>query len=245
MRKRLRSAARRPVQEAVAGSIGADVPPTAVGLEAELAELERLSLDELRLRWRNHWGRLAPAHLSRGLLHRVMAYRLQAEAFGDLDRKIIRMLDRLADDAADRLASDGSSKHDSHDRMKSKVPSARAASDRLILKPGALLIREWQGRIERVTVVNDGFSWNGATYTSLSAVAFAITSTKWNGHRFFGVRHRDRMRASEREGDAKRSNRGERSSALVHAKANIRPFAAHNSSSPSASPTTDAGERAQ
>ena len=93
-------AARRPIQDAAAGSIPAEVPLTAVGLQAELAELERLSLDELRLRWRNHWGRLAPAHISRGLLHRVMAYRLQAEAFGDLDRKTIRMLDRLADDAA-------------------------------------------------------------------------------------------------------------------------------------------------
>jgi hypothetical protein len=245
MLKTLRSDARRPFQEAAAGSIRAEVPPTAVGLEAQLAELERLSLDDLRLGWRNHWGRLAPAHLSRGLLLRVMAYRLQAEAFGDLDRKTIRMLDRLADDAADRLASNGSSKHDSHDRMKSAVSSARAANEPLILKPGALLIREWQGRSERVTVVNDGFSWNGATYASLSAVAFAITGTKWNGHRFFGVRHRDRIRASEREGDAKRSNRDERSSALVHAKANIRPFAAQNSSSPSASATTDAGERVQ
>ena len=174
-----------------------------------------------------------------------MTYRLQAEAFGDLDRKTIWMLDRLADDAAERLASNGSTKHDSHDRMKSEASSARWASDPLILKAGALLIREWQGRIERVTVVNDGFSWNGATYMSLSAVAFAITGTKWNGHRFFGVRHRDRIRPNEREGDAKWSNRGERSSALVHAKANIRTFAAHNSSSPSASPTTDAGERAQ
>ena len=95
-----------------------------------------------------------------------------------------------------------------------------------------------------MTVVNDGFSWNGATYTSLSAVAFAITGTKWNGHRFFGVRHRDRIRGSEREGDAKRSNRGERSSALVHAKADIRPLAAKNSS-PSARATTNAGESAQ
>ena len=139
MRKTMRSAARRPVQEAAARSILAEAPPNAVGLEVELTELERLSLGELRLRWRNHWGRLAPAHLSRGLLLRVMAYRLQAEAFGDLDRKTIRMLDRLADGAADK-------KHVSDDRTKSEVSSARAANDRLILKPGALLIREWQGR---------------------------------------------------------------------------------------------------
>jgi hypothetical protein len=54
-----------------------------------------------------------------------------------------------------------------------------------VLKPGALLTREWQGRIERVMTLGDGFAWNGKTYASLSAVAFAITGVKWNGHRFF------------------------------------------------------------
>jgi hypothetical protein len=78
-----------------------------------------------------------------------------------------------------------------------------------------LLIREWQGRLERVTVVDDGFAWNGATYASLSAVAFAITGTKWNGHRFFGVRRRDGVRASKRDGDLNRIDRNERSSVLA------------------------------
>ena len=89
----------------------------------------------------------------------------------------------------------------------------RKTSEPLILKPGALLIREWRGGLERVTVVKDGFEWSGATYTSLSAAAFAITGTKWNGHRFFGVRRRDRIRASERDGDPNRNNRSESSSA--------------------------------
>ena len=108
MRKTLRSGpsetARRPPLECAAEPITAEVPSTARSLEAELAELERLSVDDLRLRWRNHWGRLAPAHLSRALLFRVMAYRLQAEAFGDLDRKIIRLLKRLGDDVAHNSA---------------------------------------------------------------------------------------------------------------------------------------------
>ena len=87
-------AARRPLPETAAGSVRTETPPTDTGLDAELAKLERLSLDDLRLRWRNNWGRLAPAHLSRGLLFRVMAYRLQGEAFGDLDRKTVRVDDR-------------------------------------------------------------------------------------------------------------------------------------------------------
>ena len=53
-------------------------------------------------------------------------------------------------------------------------------------------------------IVDDGLAWNGATYASASAVAFAITGTKWSGHRFFGVRHRDGVRASECQDDAKR-----------------------------------------
>jgi hypothetical protein len=149
--------------------------PIGADLEGELMNLERLSVDDLRLHWRNHWGPLAPAHLSRGLLLRVMAYRLQAEAFGDLDRKTARMLERLADGAADESASNRSSTPNSDERLKPGASSARAARDPLILKPGALLVREWQGRLERVTVVTDGFEWNGASYTSLSAAAFAIT----------------------------------------------------------------------
>ena len=74
-------------------------------IDAELQALERLGVDELRLQWRNRWGRLAPAHLSRPLLFRAMAYRIQAEAFGDLDRQIARRLDRLAQEAEARMTA--------------------------------------------------------------------------------------------------------------------------------------------
>jgi hypothetical protein len=52
------------------------------------------------------------------------------------------------------------------------------------LKPGALLAREWNGRLERVMILDEGFVWNGETYGSLSQVAKAMTGTSWNGHRF-------------------------------------------------------------
>ena len=54
--------------------------------------------------------------------------------------------------------------------------------------PGTVLIREWNQHHERVMVLNQGFAWNGQTFYSLSAVAFAITGTRWNGPRFFGLR---------------------------------------------------------
>ena len=56
------------------------------------------------------------------------------------------------------------------------------------LKSGALLVREWNSRLERVMVLDDGYAWNGGVYRSLSQVAKAITGTSWNGHRFFGLK---------------------------------------------------------
>ena len=56
------------------------------------------------------------------------------------------------------------------------------------MKAGALLVREWNGQLERVMILEEGFAWNGRTFGSLSQIAKAITGTTWNGHRFFGLR---------------------------------------------------------
>jgi len=69
--------------------------------------------------------------------------------------------------------------------------STRLASfdqKRTELSPGTVLVREWDRQSHRVRVMADGFAWNGQTYDSLSKVAFAITGTRWNGPRFFGLR---------------------------------------------------------
>src|SRR5258706_15161725 len=80
--------------------------------------------------------------------------------------------------------------------------SARLVSfdqKRTELTPGTVLVREWDRRSQRVMVMPDGFVWNGRTYDSLSKVAFAITGTKWNGPRFFGLRDKeDRLEAGAR-----------------------------------------------
>ena len=69
---------------------------------------------------------------------------------------------------------------------------SRLTSD---LRPGTILAREWNGRMHRVTVLADGFAWNGKTYHSLSKIAFAITGTRWNGPKFFGMRDKSSRRA--------------------------------------------------
>src|SRR5271165_2016146 len=137
-----------------------------------VAGLDGCDLDGLRRQWRAHLGGEPPAHLPRGLLMRMLAYRLQADALGGLDKSVLRMLCREKDGKA--LAA--------FDR---RAPQTR---DGVGLSAGALLVREWNGKHERVMILEEGFAWNGQTFRSLSQLAKAITGTNWNGHRFFGLR---------------------------------------------------------
>jgi hypothetical protein len=143
-------------------------------LEDEIARLRDLDLSTLRARWRTVFRRKAPEPLPRHLLFRVLAYRLQAECLGDLDQETVRLLDRIA-------SGNGGN-------GRSSVLGNQSRFDRL--QPGSMLVREWDGARQRVVVLDSGFAWNGKTYRSLSAVAFAMTGTRWSGPRFFGLRGR-------------------------------------------------------
>jgi hypothetical protein len=148
----------------------------------EIAHLQGLDMKGLRARWQSVFGRESPSHLTRHLLFAVIAYRLQADRFGDLDHATKQVLDRSATNEA------------------GPAISARLASfdhKRAELTPGTVLVREWDRRSQRVMVMADGFAWNGTTYDSLSKVAFAITGTKWNGPRFFGLRDKDNRLGTE------------------------------------------------
>ena len=164
-------------------------------LEKEIAEIEGLSLDDLRTRWRNLTGRLAPKYLSRSLLMRILGYRLQAQSFGDLDRNTARALARWGDPGKGQRPIASPAPNEVGEPPTVSVAPERRPSEPLILKPGTLLTRDWQGRMQTVMVVADGFAWNGEIFASLSAVAQAMTGTKWNGQRFFGVRPQDRAPA--------------------------------------------------
>src|SRR5437870_4059993 len=129
-------------------------------IEAEIAHLRSLALDALRRRWRAVFGRTPPTALSKDLLGRMIACRLQEQAFGGLDRESLRFLDSLA---------------------------RHGGSPRRQLKPGTVLVRDHQGQRHTVTVAPEGFDWQGTTYPSLSAIARAITGTAWSGPRFFAL----------------------------------------------------------
>jgi hypothetical protein len=139
-------------------------------LDVEIARLRDLDVKGLRCHWQSIIGRQPPPHLPRHLLFRILAYRLQANRFGDLDAESKHLLDRSeSPEQAGQQA----------------VRLVRRIAD---VRPGTVLGREWNGRMQRVSVLADGFAWNGKTYPSLSQVAFAITGTRWNGPRFFGLR---------------------------------------------------------
>jgi hypothetical protein len=155
---------------------------TKTSIEHEIAHLRGLDLRGLRARWQSVFQRQAPAHLTRHLLFAVIAYRVQAGRFGDLDHATKQVLDRTVAKEA------------------GPVTSARLASldqRRTELTPGTVLVREWDRRSLRVMVMADRFAWNGQTYDSLSKVAFAITGTKWNGPRFFGLRDKEDRPATD------------------------------------------------
>src|SRR6202166_3594841 len=158
--------------------------PTKTSIEDEIAHLRGLDLKGLRARWQSVFQRPPPDRLPRHLLFAIIAYRIQADRFGELDHETRQLLDRTGA------------------KETGAAMSARLASfdqKRTELTPGTVLVREWDRRSQRVMVMADGFAWNGQTYDSLSKVAFAITGTKWNGPRFFGLRDKeDRLGAGAR-----------------------------------------------
>jgi hypothetical protein len=144
--------------------------PDSKTLDVEIAGLRDLDISALQTRWRNVFRRRPPSHLPRHLLFRILAYRLQADRLGDLDVESQRLLDGTGSPA---------------DAGKRAVEIKRLIS---AVTPGTILAREWNGRMQRVAILADGFAWNGKTYRSLSKVAEAITGTRWNGPKFFGLR---------------------------------------------------------
>ncbi len=139
------------------------------GLPEILAELPNLTLEQLRTRWRRHFG-APPALCSRDLFRRALAERLQMEAFGGdpaYDQRLRAELARLR-------------------------PGRKPVVDRPRYRAGAMLEKVWQGRRHHVEVMTNGYRWEGKTFPSLSAVARAITGARWNGPRFFGLRANDK-----------------------------------------------------
>jgi hypothetical protein len=136
------------------------------GVAESLARLNDLTLDELRAEWRRLY-RSAPPRLSRDLMRRAIAYRIQEKALGGLSPANKRKLKEHA--------------------IQIEITGRVMPDSRPVVRSGARLVREWNGRTYTVTVTEDGFEYGGKLYRSLTKVARVITSAHWSGPRFFGL----------------------------------------------------------
>jgi hypothetical protein len=136
-------------------------------VEAELDRLRAMRIVELRALWRAKFKSGPPKAFGPDLLRRSIAYQIQEKAYGGLDAATARLLRQLMTQYANTPG-------------KIVVPRR--------IKPGAILVREWKGQSHRVTILEDGYAYQGKTYESLSVIARLITGTRWSGPRFFGLR---------------------------------------------------------
>ena len=140
-------------------------------IPARLAALKTTPTKDLKAQWRDLFDS-EPPPFNRRYLESRLAYRIQELTYGGLKPETVRRLERLGEEL------------DGGDRNKSRI-----RADTMPIA-GTRLIREWQGTEQTVTVTADGFEWQGRPYRSLSAIANAITGSRWNGWVFFGLKNR-------------------------------------------------------
>ena len=141
-------------------------------LTEQIGVFEALSIEQLRSRWTEAYAMPPPAHSRREFVVRGLAHRLQEDALGGLApglrRRLVQLAVALENGGGDQFFT---------------VPR---------IKPGTRLLRQWHGAIHQVTVLETGFAYRGERYLSLSAIARAITGTRWSGPAFFGLKTRRR-----------------------------------------------------
>ena len=175
---------------------------SAEDLEWEVADIAAMNVEQLRVRWRQTHGQPPPKGLSKDLIARALAYRIQEAVLGGLSPGALRTLRLVMTSGVEPLQK---------------------------IKVGSVLVREFGGMLHEVVVVPGGFLWQGGTYDSLSMIAKEITGTNWNGPRFFGLRDRRETLAELNAAPAEigkvdgasqpRSCAGRRSSIATHGEA--------------------------
>ena len=156
-----------------AETVRMNAAPSDASVVAQLAALQKMSVVELKQRWETLFATPAPNN-SRSYLEVRLGNRIQELMLGGLSRDTRRVLDLLVKE------------------LEGKNTRKAIMTDPRKPIPGTRLLREWDGAEHSVTVLRDGFDWQGRKFKSLSAVARAITGTQWNGYRFFGLREAGR-----------------------------------------------------
>lgn len=157
-----------------------DKPPTLMNalVAAQIAQLHDLTMKELREKYRELSGNESRSS-NRQFLFRRIAWRLQALAEGDLTERARQRAQHLACDADLKVRPS---------RQFHGFTIEQSKRDWRLPVAGATLRRMYREKLHKVTVCTDGFTYEGSKYSSLSAVAFRITGTRWNGYAFFGLK---------------------------------------------------------
>lgn len=164
-----------------------------VDIETEIAALDRMTVDELHKCYAEVFSEQARSRHRQYLIRRI-AWRIQANAEGGLSERALRLADELANDSDARVTPPRASPATSQRSVAATArprPSTRdllASHDPRLPRPGTAIVRDYKGRRLVVNIRDDGFEWDGVLYSSLSAVAKAITGSHLNGFRFFGLR---------------------------------------------------------
>jgi len=154
----------------------------ALNIGTEVAAMKRMTVTELRGRYAEVFGEETRSRHKDYLVKRI-AWRLQANAEGDLSERARRRAEELANDADIRMSAPRTPIKTAPERT--RVAELRISPDKRVPMPGAVITREYKGRTVEVHVLPDGFEYEGAVYRTLSAVARAVTGTHWNGYHFF------------------------------------------------------------
>ena len=142
-------------------------------IPARLAALKTMPMPDLKAQWRDLFDTDPPPFNRRYLENRI-AYRIQELAYGGLKPETIRRLEILGEQYDSDNVTTRRTRHDARPVV------------------GTRLVREYQRIEHTVTVLADGYEWEGRPYRSLSAIARAITGTRWNGLVFFGLKNQRR-----------------------------------------------------
>jgi len=154
---------------------------TASSAAVAAEDIQGMSMNALRAQWRRLYRSPPPRHVRRDLLVRAVVWKYQDVASGTRSTPTLRRLKKLAE----QLETHGN------------LAEPRSPT----LRPGSRLLREWGGATHTVTVIENGFEWQGSRYRSLSEIACAITGTHWSGPRFFGLKDRRPRAETTESGD--------------------------------------------
>jgi hypothetical protein len=156
-----------------------------LNIAKEVAAMERMTVGQLRTKYADVFGEPTNGRNKRWLIKRI-AWRMQANAEGDLSERARRRAMELANDADLRMTPPRERKASPEMEERTVAVATPVANKELL--PGMALTRQYKGQTVRVMVLADGFEYLGERYKSLSAVAKAVTGQHWNGRLFFGLR---------------------------------------------------------